>query len=306
MGMKHKESGGKGHDDKEVCVKEMAACADDEKCKGLHMKVQMLMKKEGGDKKEGGYGGKGGDGKKDDGKDYGKKDDGKDYGKKDDGNKGPPPKKDYGSDKKDGGPDKKSAYGKKDYGKKGRKLAGHEHHGDDHKNDHGKAGEKKPGKDGDKKPEKDGEKKPGYGKEGGDQAPSAELKAAMEACKKNELCRALMECKMKHKESGGKGHDDKEVCVKEMAACADDEKCKGLHMKVQMLMKKEGGYGGKGDDGKKDDGKDYGKKDDGKDYGKKDYGNGAKKGEGGGYPKKEYGSDKKGGKPGSSRKLHQH
>merc|ERR1712025_795405 len=198
------------------------------------------------------------------------------------GNKGPPQKNgEGGGNKKDGGNDKKSGNEKKDYGKKGRKLAGHEHHGDDHKNDHGKAG--------DKKPEKDGEKKPGYGKEGGDKAPSAELKAAMEACKKNELCRALMECKMKHKESGGKDHDHKhcddfsksecesqdhlpcswddgkcamkkstdEVCVKEMAACAGDETCKGLHMKVQMLMKKggdkkEGGYGGKGDDGKKD------------------------------------------------------
>merc|ERR1712025_732115 len=222
------------------------------------------------------------------------------------GNKGPPQKNgEGGGNKKDGGNDKKSGNEKKDYGKKGRKLAGHEHHGDDHKNDHGKAG--------DKKPEKAGEKKPGYGKEGGDKAPSAELKAAMEACKKNELCRALMECKMKHKESGGKGHDDKEVCVKEMAACAGDETCKGLHMKVQMLMKKEGGdkkeggYGGKSDDGKKDDGKDYGKKDDGKDYGKKDDGNKGppqKKGEGG-Y-KKNDGSDKKGGKPGSGRKLHQH
>merc|ERR1712025_862992 len=213
------------------------------------------------------------------------------------GNKGPPQKNgEGGGNKKDGGNGKKSGNEKKDYGKKGRKLAGHEHHGDDHKNDHGKAG--------DKKPEKDGEKKPGYGKEGGDKAPSAELKAAMEACKKNELCRALMECKMKHKESGGKGHDDKEVCVKEMAACAGDETCKGLHMKVQMLMKKEGGdkkeggYGGKGDDGKKDDGKDYGKgddgkKDDGKDYGKKGDGNKGppQKNEGGGN-KKDGGNDK--------------
>merc|ERR1712048_517837 len=181
----------------------------------------------------------------------------------------------------------------KDYGKKlvgGRKL---HQHGAHPPKDEQKGDEKKPEKDGDKKPEKDGENKPGYGKEGGDKAPSAELKAAMEACKKNELCRALMECKMKHKESGGKGHDDKEVCVKEMAACAGDETCKGLHMKVQMLMKKEGGdkkeggYGGKGDDGKKDDGKkddqkgDYGGKGDQKpDYGKvgqkvdnlKDYG----------------------------------
>merc|ERR1712048_1113716 len=250
----------------EVCVKEMAACAGDETCKGLHMKVQMLMKKGGGDKKEGGYGGKGDDGKKDDGK----KDDQKgDYGGK-------------GDQKPDYGKVGQKVDNLKDYGKKllgGRKL---HQHGAHPPKDEQKGDEKKPEKDGDKKPEKDGENKPGYGKEGGDKAPSAELKAAMEACKKNELCRALMECKMKHKESGGKDHDHKhcddfsksecesqdhlpcswddgkcamkksteEVCVKEMAACAGDETCKGLHMKVQMLMKKggdkkEGGYGGK-------------------------------------------------------------
>merc|ERR1712025_53377 len=183
------------------------------------------------------------------------------------GNKGPPQKNgEGGGNKKDGGNGKKSGNEKKDYGKKGRKLAGHEHHGDDHKNDHGKAG--------DKKPEKAGEKKPGYGKEGGDKAPSAELKAVMEACKKNELCRALMECKMKHKESGGKDHDHcddfsksecesqdqlpcswddgkcamkkkptEEVCVKEMAACKGDKTCNSLHTTVQTLMKKEGGHG---------------------------------------------------------------
>merc|ERR1712048_1234845 len=202
--------------------------------------------------------------------DDGKKDDQKgDDGKKDD------QKGDYG------GKIGQKVDNLKDYGKKllvgGRKLHQHGAHPPQ------KDDEKKPQKDNEKKPETDvdkkpgygnegGDKKPGYGKEGGDKAPSAELKAAMEACKKNELCRALMECKMKHKESGGKGHDDKEVCVKEMAACAADETCKGLHMKVQMLMKKEGGdkkeggYGGKGDDGKKDDGK----KDDQKgDYGGK-------------------------------------
>merc|ERR1712048_962080 len=171
----------------------MAACAADETCKGLHMKVQMLMKKEGGDKKEGGYGGKGDDGKKDDGK--------KDDQKGDYGGKGGQ-KVDY----------------LKDYGKKllvgGRKL--HQHGAHPPQKDNEKKPEtdveKKPEKDGDKKPgygNEGGDKKPGYGKEGGDKAPSAELKAAMEACKKNELCRALMECKMKHKESGGKDHDHK-------------------------------------------------------------------------------------------------
>merc|ERR1711981_992712 len=102
-------------------------------------------------------------------------------------------------------------------------MGGHDHHDDDHK--------KEQEKDSDKKPVKKGEEK----------APSAELKAAMEKCKNNKLCRALMECRMKHKESGGKGHDDKEVCVKETKACEADKTCKGLHMKVQMLMKKEGG-----------------------------------------------------------------
>merc|ERR1712048_305493 len=184
-----------------------------ETCKGLHTKVQMLMKKEGGDGKEGDYG-----------KDDGKKDD----GKKDDGNKGPPPKKDdqkgdYGNGAQKG--DYSKGYGSDKKGGKpgsGRKL-----------HQHGAHPPKEEQKNGEKKAEKAGEKKPGSGKEDEENAPSAELKAAMEACKKNELCRALMECKMKHKESGGKGHDDKEVCVKEMAACAADETCKGLHMKVQ-------------------------------------------------------------------------
>ena len=141
----------------EVCVKEMAACAADETCKGLHTKVQMLMKKDSGygkdgEGKEGGYGGKGGDTGGDKKEEYG--------GKKEGG---------YGDkDTKDGPPPKST----------GRRL---EHHGE----------------------KKAMPKKPVQG--GGDKAPSAELKAAMEACKKNELCRALMECKMKHKESGGKG-----------------------------------------------------------------------------------------------------
>merc|ERR1711907_777557 len=62
------------------------------------------------------------------------------------------------------------------------------------------SGEKKEGY-GDKK-EGYGDKKEGYGQE---KEPSAELKAAMKACQENELCKKLMECKKKHKESGGKG-----------------------------------------------------------------------------------------------------
>ena len=148
----------------EVCVKEMAACAADETCKGLHMKVQTLMKKDSGygkdgEGKDGGYGGKDGD------------------------------KKEGYGDNKGAYADKKEGYGaKKEGGYGGRQL--HQH------------GAHPVTKDGEKKPQQDGEKKPMPQKEG---EPSAELKAAMEACKKNELCRALMECKMKHKESGGKG-----------------------------------------------------------------------------------------------------
>merc|ERR1711981_421639 len=149
---------------------------------------------------------------------------------------------------------------------KGRKLAGHDHHDDDHKKEQGKDGDKKPQKDSDKKPVKKGEEK----------APSAELKAAMEKCKNNKLCRALMECRMKHKESGGKGHDDKEVCVKEAKACEADNTCKGLHMKVQMLMKKEGGDKKEGGHGKGGDKKEGGDKK-------------------GGYDGKKEGGDKKGG-----------
>merc|ERR1712050_708966 len=113
-------------------------------------------------------------------------------------------------------------------------------------------GDKKEGY-GDKK-EGYGDKKEGYGQE---KEPSAELKAAMKACQENELCKKLMECKKKHKESGGKGDgkgDGKEeVCVEEMKACAADKECSMIHEKLQAAMKKEGGYGGKGGDGKYDD-----------------------------------------------------
>ena len=58
--------------------------------------------------------------------------------------------------------------------------------------------------------------KHGSGKEGGEgKEPSEEVKAALAECRKNELfCKALLECKMKHKESGGKGGDGKGPVVK--------------------------------------------------------------------------------------------
>merc|ERR1712025_986950 len=203
---------GKG-DHEEVCVEEMKACAADKTCSMLHEKLQAAMKKDGG------YGGKGGDGKYDDKKGgYGdKKDDKKgEYdGKKEGDGKKPPMKKEDKDDHDDDDHDKKKEYkegydgekkdlhkkpmDKKEGGKKGdrRQLAGHEHHDDDDKKD---------------------------------MEPSAELKAAMKACTENELCKKLMECKKKHKESGGKGDgkgkgDHEEVCVEEMKACAADKTC---------------------------------------------------------------------------------
>merc|ERR1712151_250797 len=226
--------------------KEAKACAADKECSTLHEKLQAAMKKDGG------YGGKGGDGKYDDKKEGG-------YG----GNDGDKKKDDDGGD-----------YGK---GKKGRQLHQHEKGGDGDK----KSTEKKDmgSKYEKKENDKYGDKK--------DKEPSAELKAAMKACTENKLCKELMECMKEHTESGGKGDgkgdhehgkggcadfsekeceaqkklpgswDDgkcamkkkptEEVCVKEMAACAADETCKGLHMKVQTLMKKDSGYGKDGD-----------------------------------------------------------
>merc|ERR1712019_251340 len=155
---------------------------------------------------------------------------------------------------------KKKEYSSKDYPKKkGRQL--HQHgakptkEGDDKKpmdKDNGKDGEKEEyKKDGDYKKDggkKDGDYKKDDGKDKKDVEPSAELKAAMKACTENELCKKLMECKKKHKESGGKGDgkgDGKEeVCVEEMKACAADKECSMIHEKLQAAMKKEGGYGG--------------------------------------------------------------
>merc|ERR1712054_627340 len=105
----------------------------------------------------------------------------------------------------------------------------------------------------------------------------------------------------------GKGDGKEEVCVEEMKACAADKECSMIHEKLQAAMKKEGGYGGKGGDGKYDDKKEGGYGGDKKEGGKED---GEKKE----YPPKKeggYGGDKKGysgyGKQGKSgRQLHQH
>merc|ERR1711937_355959 len=248
----------------EVCVKEMKACAADKECSLLHYKLQhykLQDAKKGG--KDGDYGGKGGDGKYDDKKEGGyggndgdkkKDDDGGDYGKGKksrqlhqhekggDGDKKSTEKKDMGSkyEKKEN---------EKDYGKKRRQLAGHGDHSHDDDDDKKKDMDKKK-EDMDKKKEEYGDKK--------DKEPSAELKAAMKACTENKLCKELMECKKKHKESGGKGDgkgDHEEVCVKEAKACAADKECSTLHEKLQAAMKKDGGHGGHDDDDHDDDDK---------------------------------------------------
>merc|ERR1712025_717465 len=113
-----------------------------------------------------------------------------------------------------------------------------------------------------------------------------------------------------------------EVCVKEAKACAADKECSTLHEKLQAAMKKDGGYGGKGGDGKYDDkkeggygGKDGDKKKDDYDHDEKDYKKGGKDGDHDdddhddddkkkeGYEKKE---DYKKGDGKKGRQLHQH
>merc|ERR1711988_1827198 len=164
----------------------------------LHEKLQAAMKKDGG------YGGKGGDGKYDDKKEGGY--DGKDGGKKEGGYDGKYDKKEGEHDGKD---DDKKPLKKAPMEKKGgnrRQLDGHDH------GDKQKAMEKKnyekDGKEYKKEDynndegKKDGDYKKDDGKDKKDVEPSAELKAAMKACTENELCKKLMECKKKHKESG--------------------------------------------------------------------------------------------------------
>merc|ERR1712025_1350509 len=190
------------------------------------------------DKKEGGYGGKDGDKKKDD-YDHDKKKDDYDHDKKKDDYDHDDDDKKKGDQKEDnkkvGGEDKnyeKKKEGEGMKGKKRRQLAGHGDHSHDDDDDKKKDMDKKK-EDMDKKKEEYGDKK--------DKEPSAELKAAMKACTENKLCKELMECKKKHKESGGKGDgkgDHEEVCVKEAKACAADKECSTLHEKLQAAMKK--------------------------------------------------------------------
>merc|ERR1712224_1027437 len=158
---------------------------------------------------------------------------------------------------------------------------------------------------GDKKPpmKKDGEGK----KDKKDMEPSTELKAAMKACTENELCKKLMECKKKHKESGGKGDgkgkgDHEEVCVEEMKACAADKECSLLHAKLLHYKlqeaKKDGKDGGKDGYGKGEGKGDHGGKDG---YGK----DGDKKGDYEGK-KGDYDAKKKDEDHGRRRQLDQH
>merc|ERR1712019_11028 len=134
-----------------------------------------------------------------DGKDGGKKE-GSDDGKDDDKKplKKPPMEKKGGNRRQLDGhdhPDKKKAMEKKDYEKDGKEYKKEDYNNDEGEKDFGKKDDGK----------KDGDYKKDDGKDKKDMEPSAELKAAMKACTENELCKKLMECKKKHKESGGKG-----------------------------------------------------------------------------------------------------
>merc|ERR1711937_870957 len=133
------------------------------------------------------------------------------------------------------------------------------------------------------------------------------FKAAAKACTENELCKQLMECKKKHKESGGKGDgkgkgDHEEVCVEEMKACAADKECSLLHAKLLHYKlqeaKKDGKDGGKDGYGKGEGKGDHGGKDG---YGK----DGDKKGDYEGK-KGDYDAKKKDEDHGRRRQLDQH
>ena len=201
-------------------MEEMKACTADKECGMLHAKFLHYKLQEAN--KAGGYGSKGGDGNEHDkkpkeyGQDGEKKGSESSYGGKGgDGGYGDQKLKEYGQDgeKKGsesyGGKSGDGGYGDKKpkqyggnnsnfagqggFGKKRRQLDGHVKTSD---------------KDGEEKAsinEKDMGKKDMGGKGGEEKEPSAEFKAAAKACTENELCKNLMECKTKHKESGGKG-----------------------------------------------------------------------------------------------------
>merc|ERR1712048_546889 len=216
----------------------------------------VVAKKKDGGKKEGGYDGKDG-GKKED-KSYDDHDEKKggddkktqkhddDKYKKESHDEGKNENYDkYDKSANKDGKSQNKSFG--DKGKKGRQLHQHGNHPPKKDGESDKDGDKE---EHEKKDEgkKDGDYKKDDGKDKKDVEPSAELKAAMKACTDNELCKKLMECKKKHKESGGKGDgngkgDHEEVCVEEMKACAADRTCSMLHEKLQAAMKKDGGYG---------------------------------------------------------------
>ena len=169
----------------EVCVEEMKACKADKQCSTVHAKLLHYKLQEA--KKEGGYGGKGGDGKDDNNKpkEYGQ--DGEKKGSQSYGGNGGGGG--YGDKKPKQYGENNSKYGPQGgFGKKRRQLDGHLKSSD---------------KDGEDKASV--EKKDMDDKGNEEKQPSEELKAAMKACTENELCKKLMECKKKHKESGGKG-----------------------------------------------------------------------------------------------------
>ena len=154
-------------------MEEMEACLADKTCRTLHEELQVAMKKDGG------YGGKDGDDKYDDKPKVYKPD----YSL-------------YGGEKK--GIHVFAGGTKGNKASRRRQLDRH-------------LQEKQPVEKGDMKEYAKGKykAKPEGGKmDMGDkkdleQEPSAELKAAMKACTENTLCKELMECKTKHKESGG-------------------------------------------------------------------------------------------------------
>merc|ERR1712025_1271310 len=299
---------GKKKPTEEVCVKEMKACAADKECSLLHYKLQhykLQEAKKGG--KDGDYGGKGGDGKYDDKKEGGyggndgdkkKDDDGGDYGK---GKKG----RQLHQHEKGGDGDKKSTE-KKDMGSKYEKKENEKDYGkkDDEKKDDDKYGDKKDMDKKDKEPSAElkaamkactenklckelmecmkehtesGGKGDGKGDHDHGKGGCADFsEKECEAQKKLPCSWDDGKCAMKKKPT-------EEVCVEEAKACAADEECsalhaKLLHYKLQEAKKggKDGGYGGKGGDGKYDDKKEggYG----GNDDKKESYNKGDKKG----------------------------
>ena len=152
-----------------VCVFAEEVCVEEMEACTADKECSMLHKKlqhlQAAMKKGSGHGGKGGD---------------------DDADHKKPPNKEYGQ----------NGWGKGSYGKQRRQLDGHVKSSEDGKEKKESIENKTKGLM---------EKKDMGDKGGEEKEPSAEFKAAAKACTENELCKNLMECKTKHKESGGKG-----------------------------------------------------------------------------------------------------